>query len=200
MKDCYRGEPFHVTTSTGVNGIYVWDGLGNPVGLLVDFSSNVFSYDYDPYGVQVLKAGGTGNGAAQNPYAFKAGINDRASGLVKFGYRWYNPVTGTWTQQDTLDTPLDPGNANRYGFAALDPINNSDPTGRVLDPYCSSSVGCYTVDGQNTFYSGGPTISPEQQYAVGSCFAGTVGLIVLPAPPITVGFGAVFALGCFGGL
>lgn len=198
--DPSTGQALMLTTSTGVNGIYVWDGIGNPVGLLVDFSSNVFSYEYDPYGAQVLREGGTGNGAAQNPYAFKAGINDRASGLVKFGFRWYNPVTGTWTQQDTLDSPLDPGNANRYGFAALDPINNSDPTGRALDPYCSSSVGCYTVDGQDTFYSGGPTISPEQQYAVGSCFAGTVGLIVLPAPPITVGFGAVFALGCFGGL
>jgi RHS repeat-associated protein len=128
--DPVTGQALMLTTSTGVNGIYVWDGLGNPVGLLVDFSSNVFTYEYDPYGVQVLKAGGTGNGAAQNPYAFKAGINDRASGLVKFGFRWYNPVTGTWTQQDTLDSPLDPGNANRYGFAALDPINLSDPTGR----------------------------------------------------------------------
>jgi len=41
-------------------------------------------------------------------------------------------VTGTWTQQDTLDTPLDPGNANRYGFAGGDPINNSDPTGKEI--------------------------------------------------------------------
>lgn len=49
---------------------------------------------------------------------------------MKFGFRWYNPVTGTWTQQDTLDTPLDPGNANRYVFAGGDPINNSDPSGR----------------------------------------------------------------------
>ena len=127
--DPVTGQALMLTTSTGVNGIYVWDGIGNPVGLLVDFSSNVFSYEYDPYGAQVLKAGGTGNGAAQNPYAFKAGINDRASGLVKFGFRWYNPVTGTWTQQDTLDSPLDPGNGNRYGFAAMDPINHFDPTG-----------------------------------------------------------------------
>jgi RHS repeat-associated protein len=138
--DPVTGQALMLTTSTGVNGIYVWDGLGNPVGLLVDFSSNVFSYEYDPYGVQVLKAGGTGNGAAQNPYAFKAGINDRASGLVKFGYRWYNPVTGTWTQQDTLDSPLDPGNGNRYGFAAMDPINLSDPTGSI-------STGCAVLGG-----------------------------------------------------
>ena len=88
-----------------------------------------FAYKYDPWGVQTLTAGGTGNGAGQNPYAFHAGIKDPGSGLVKFGLRWYNPTTGTWTQQDTLDAPLDPANANRYAYAGDDPINNLDPSG-----------------------------------------------------------------------
>lgn len=35
------------------------------------------------------------------------------------------------TQQDTLDVPLNPENANRYGFAGGDPVKNSDPTGRL---------------------------------------------------------------------
>jgi len=65
------------------------------------------------------------------PYAFHAGIKDPGSGLVKFGLRWYNPITGTWTQQDTLDSPLDPANANRYAYAGDDPINNSDPRGTL---------------------------------------------------------------------
>ncbi|MBG6215563.1 YD repeat-containing protein, partial [Cryobacterium sp. CAN_C3] len=92
--DPITGQALMLTTSADIDGIYVWDGLGNPVGLLVDFASNVFSYSYDPYGTQVLTAGGTGNGSAQNPYSFKAGIQDRASGLVKFGIRWYNATTG----------------------------------------------------------------------------------------------------------
>nr|WP_255461406.1 RHS repeat-associated core domain-containing protein [Glaciihabitans sp. INWT7] len=74
-----------------------------------------------------VTAGGTGNGAPQNPYAFHAGIKDPGSGLVKFGLRWYNPVTGTWTQQDTLDSPVDPANANRYAYAGDDPINGTAP-------------------------------------------------------------------------
>ena len=51
---------------------------------------------------------------------------------MKFGIRWYNPTTGTWTQQDTLDSPLDPHNANRYAYAANDPINNTDPAGQTV--------------------------------------------------------------------
>ncbi|MCY7403684.1 MAG: hypothetical protein LH475_03480 [Cryobacterium sp.] len=90
--DPITGQALMLTTSTGISGIYVWDGLGNPVGLIVDFASNVFSYSYDPYGAQVLTAGGTGNGSAQNPYTFKAGIQDWAaagisdSGISGFVY------------------------------------------------------------------------------------------------------------------
>ncbi|WP_443027279.1 RHS repeat-associated core domain-containing protein [Sphingomonas sp. LR61] len=72
--------------------------------------------------------------ASSNPFTFKAGIDDIATGLVKFGQRWYNPYIGAWTQQDTLDSPLDPSNGNRYAYAASDPINQQDPTGRVCSP------------------------------------------------------------------
>ncbi|WP_345075406.1 RHS repeat-associated core domain-containing protein, partial [Paeniglutamicibacter cryotolerans] len=61
----------------------------------------------------------------------KDGTQDRTTGWVKYGARWYNPAIGRWTQQDTLDAPLDPANANRYAYAANDPINNADPLGLV---------------------------------------------------------------------
>ncbi|WP_354576844.1 RHS repeat-associated core domain-containing protein, partial [Frigoribacterium sp. UYMn621] len=77
----------------------------------------------------------------QNPYAFHSGIKDPGSGLVKFGLRWYNPTTGTWTQQDTLDAPLDPANANRYAYAGDDPINNLDPAGtNLIGLSCASEI------------------------------------------------------------
>ena len=118
-------------TSADQAYMLVFDGTDNPVGLLTNSATVSFAYKYDPWGVQTLTAGGTGNGAGQNPYAFHAGIKDPSSGLVKFGLRWYNPTTGTWTQQDTLDNPLDPANANRYAYAGDDPINNLDPSGRL---------------------------------------------------------------------
>ena len=113
----------------------VFDGTENPVGLLTNSATVSFAYKYDPWGVQTLTAGGTGNGAGQNPYAFHAGIKDPGSGMVKFGQRWYNPTTGTSTQQDTLDNPLDPANANRYAYAGDDPINNLDPSEALSSTY-----------------------------------------------------------------
>jgi len=126
--DPTTGQASMLTTSSDIACLYVYDGLDNPVGLITDFATNVVTSSFDPYGVGTLT--GSGNGAAQNPYSFHSGIQDRASGLVKFGIRWYNPVTGTWTQQDTLDAPLDPANGNRYVFVGGDPINGLDPTGQ----------------------------------------------------------------------
>ena len=138
--DPTTGQPLGIVTSADQACMLVFDGTENPVGLLSNSATVSFAYKYDPWGVQTLTAGGTGNGAGQNPYAFHAGIKDPGSGLVKFGLRWYNPITGTWTQQDTLDNPLDPANANRYAYAGDDPINGSDPTGRYLSQCQSQAI------------------------------------------------------------
>ncbi|WP_298662619.1 RHS repeat-associated core domain-containing protein [uncultured Leifsonia sp.] len=167
------------------------DGIGNPVGLITDFALSSYTYTFDPYGAANLTAGGTGNGAAQNPYLFKAGIQDRATGLVKFGLRWYNPVTGTWTQQDTLDTPLDPANANRYAYAGGDPVNGSDPSGRIGAALLAKLIAAAFAGGSLlTVLSGSNLVS----YVAGSAIEFACDAIVGGA---TAGVGLVVgAIGC----
>ena len=75
-------------TSADQACMLVFDGTENPVGLLTNSATVSFAYKFDPWRVQTLTAGGTGNGPGQNPYAFHAGIKDPGSGLVKFGQRW----------------------------------------------------------------------------------------------------------------
>lgn len=97
---------------------------------------------------------------------------------MKFGLRWYEPTTGTWTQQDTLDAPLDPGNANRYGFAGGDPVNQNDPTGRALSGNCSAGLAvagiglALTAAAAAPFTAGGSLLLFGA--GVGSAFAGGV--------------------------
>lgn len=130
VNDAKTGEPIALSTPSGQLGQYAYDGSGNPFGLLTD-SPAAFGKSVDPYGTQTVTYDGGGDALPSNPFAFKAGIEDIHTGLVKFGQRRYNPYLGSWTQQDTLDSPLDPSNGNRYAYAASDPINGSDPTGRV---------------------------------------------------------------------
>ena len=138
--DPVTGQPLMLRTSSGKQSLYVYDGTGNPAALLTSDNYQAFAYSYDPYGVPTLTSNSGGSGVPQNPYLFKGGIQDRTTGWVHYGARWYNPGTGRWTQQDTLDAPLDPANANRYAYAGDDPINNLDPTGRYLSQCQSQAI------------------------------------------------------------
>ena len=110
-------------------------------------------------------------GAGQNPYAFHAGIKDPGSRLIKFGQRWNNPNTGTWTQQDTLDHPLDPANTNRYGYGGDDPINGMDPSGQFRQ-----TEECYVA-------------------AAGAIFSTVLAVIAIATAPVTLGGGFAIAAG-----
>jgi RHS repeat-associated protein len=85
---------------------------------------------YDPYGVPIVTAGENSMVDDQNPYTFAgAGVYMRLTQWIHYGNPYYSVITGTFTQQDTLDAPLNPQNANRYAFAGGDPVNNVDPRG-----------------------------------------------------------------------
>lgn len=127
--DPVTGAPLLLRTPSGMQSMYIYDGTGNPIMLITSAAVIATAYKFDPYGAAAVTVDNNGNGVKYNPYTFKGGLQDRTTGWVKYGQRWYDPTTGRFTQQDTLDTPLDPGNANRYAYAGGDPINNLDPIG-----------------------------------------------------------------------
>ena len=138
------GVPVMLQVNTSLTCLYLYDSIGNPIALANSANTLTFSVRYDPYGaVTRLDAKGGTGGWLDNPYTFHGGVQDRATGNIKFGQRFYNPTTGTWTQQDPINAPLDPHNANRYQYAADNPINYTDPTGRDAwtDGLASLSLG-----------------------------------------------------------
>ncbi|EQD68592.1 YD repeat-containing protein, partial [mine drainage metagenome] len=62
------------------------------------------------------------------PFGFAGGLYDADTGLVHFGARDYDPVTGRWTTRDPLG--FAGGDTNLYGYVLQDPINLEDPSGR----------------------------------------------------------------------
>jgi RHS repeat-associated protein len=109
--------PVRTTTSAGTF-YYLYDGEQNVIGLVDSAGTRQATYTYDPYGNTTA----SGTAAAANPFRYAGGYQD-ASGLYHFGARYYDPITGRWTQLDP--TSQDPG----YVYAGDDPINRSDLSG-----------------------------------------------------------------------
>ncbi|PZF60222.1 hypothetical protein DEI92_07590 [Curtobacterium sp. MCBD17_034] len=88
-----------------------WTGSGTPVGVLSDDGQRAYTVSFDPYGNRTVVSGGASPWFEYLPFGYKSGIRITGDGLVKFGLRWYLPVAGGWTQEDTLD-PSTPATRN----------------------------------------------------------------------------------------
>ena len=133
-----------VTATTTNQYYYYLDGLGSVLGLINKSGGVAVTFTYDPYGNTTSTGGPNTALAASNAFRYASGYLDTATGLYKYGARYYQPTLGRWTQQDTLNIIGDPANGNRYTYTGDDPINNIDPTGRFLgigDPFgCAFAI------------------------------------------------------------
>ena len=67
------------------------------------------------------------NPAFRVPIGFAGGLYDPDTGLVRFGYRDYDPDTGRFTALDPLGNAG--GDSDWYGYCLDDPVNLADPEG-----------------------------------------------------------------------
>ena len=112
----------------GVNHYYyLTDALGSIAAVITGDGLTVGDrYGYDAYGNTTYHSG-----TIANPWGFAGGYTD-ATGLIKFGTRYYDPTTARWTQVDPLSVP---GAACAYTYAGDNPVNNTDPSGQ----FCASA-------------------------------------------------------------
>jgi RHS repeat-associated protein len=86
-------------SNTGTNYFASYDGNGNITGLINGLNESVSGrYEYSPFG-EIIRA--TGPMAKANPYRFSTKFRDDESGLVYYGYRYYNPMQGRWIGRDS---------------------------------------------------------------------------------------------------
>jgi RHS repeat-associated protein len=148
-----------VSLRTGTSSYYyLFDGMGSVIGLVDTTGTKVNSYSYDPYGEQLTATEGI-----SNPWRYAAGQFDTATGLTKFGVRYYNAAEGRFTQRDPSHKDLD------YAYAEDNPINRTDPTGLCGFDSFSDFGDC--VD----------SVVGDTQHVVNGIISGVVGAIVLGA-------------------
>lgn len=101
-----------------------YDGNGNLLALLNHNSGGVdAAYEYGPFGEAVRSSGIY---ADENPFRFSTKFADQETGLLYYGYRYYQPQTGRWMSRDPLG---EEGGVNLYSFVSNSPIDYIDPTG-----------------------------------------------------------------------
>lgn len=117
-----------VKNAAGTAHFAGYDGNGN-VALLVDGATGAASaaYEHGPFG-EPLRA--TGPLARQNPFRFSTKFTDEETGLLYYGFRYYQPATGRWLGRDPIE---ELGGLNLYGFTENDPLSAFDILGKKTE-------------------------------------------------------------------
>jgi len=117
---------------------------------LVDTSGAVVkSVEYDAFGQVVSDS----NPGLETYVGFAGGLQDRDTGLVRFGFRDYLPDVGRWTARDPIG--IVGGGWETYVYVFNNPVNFLDPNGlevRATYDYTTGVISVVDLDtGEFTF-------------------------------------------------
>ena len=102
---------------------YHADGNGNVTCLINEKQAVVARYVYEPFG-NVLSM--SGSLADLNLYRFSSKEAHPVTGLVYYGFRFYDPNLQRWVNRDPV---AETGGFNLYGFVGNNPLALNDPLG-----------------------------------------------------------------------
>ena len=115
------------------------DYIGTPRVVSDANGTAVKSLEYDGFG-RVLS---DSNPTFDLPIGFAGGVVDKVTGLMRFGFRDYDPEAGRWTARDPV--LFDGHQGNLYVYASNNPIQLVDPWG-LFSFDASGCVGvCFGV-------------------------------------------------------
>jgi RHS repeat-associated protein len=110
-------------TKGGATYYLSYDQVGS-LKVVADASGNVVKrIDYDSFGNIINDT----NPGFAVPFSFAGGLHDRDTGLIRFGYRDYDPDIGRWTAKDPIG--FEAGDLNFYSYVQNNPGNSVDPSG-----------------------------------------------------------------------
>ena len=118
----------------------ITDHLGSP-RLIVQTDGEgagtiVFRREYDAWGeIEVESFDDPG----EIPFGFAGGLYDEDTGLVRFGFRDYDPEIGRWTAKDPIG--FAGGDTNLYGYVGNEPVGRVDRWGLQSGSGCDPTLG-----------------------------------------------------------
>jgi RHS repeat-associated protein len=135
------GSPTKNKEQRTTNGFH-YDSNGNVILLTNAKAQETARYSYDAFG-KTLTA--TGPAAEQNRYQFSTKPVEEKSGLVYYGYRWYDPLTGRWPSRDPIG---ERGGVNLFAFVGNGSVGKTDRLGLALTKaQCDTAIQLGTQGG-----------------------------------------------------
>jgi RHS repeat-associated protein len=101
-----------------------FDGNGNIIAWTATNGDTLQRIDHDPFGNIVTREGVAGFEAPA--WGFSTKYQDRETGLIYFGYRFYDPETGRWLSRDPIG---ENGGPNIYAACGNNTVNVTDLLG-----------------------------------------------------------------------
>ena len=142
-----------------------FDGNGNISAWVAENGSLLARMDYSPFGQLIAQYKFTQTGddtLTRLPFGFSTKYTDKETGLLYYGFRYYDPVTGRWRSEDPIG---ELGGLNLHGFVGNDGMNRMDyigmaweevpgtikPTGKWILTQEALNVHSATLTGWTTF-------------------------------------------------
>lgn len=150
-----------------------YDGNGNVMGWVENepgYTLPLWRMEYDPYGkllvedpVRVARhqkhrtLGIEEKWLHRPPVGFSTKYEDAETGLLYYGYRYYNPELGRWLNRDPI---WERGGINLYGMVSNDPVNKVDVLGLAETTMPAKPPNCivklrqmHGPDGARTYHT-----------------------------------------------
>ncbi len=122
-------------TSSASTAYPSYDGNGNVMGYYdATNGTSVAEFEYGPFG-ELIRA--TGSKVDEFNFRFSTKYEDAETGLLYYGYRYYDPVTGRWLSRDPIG---EEGGPNLYGFVYNSPEQFYDILGGLPDSFFPSFI------------------------------------------------------------
>ena len=129
-----EGKPFLLRLNGKTDYFYLYNGLGDVVGLIDSSNKVVVRYQYNSWGKVTSSEDTSGVSLATlNPFCYRKYVYDSETGLYCLGSRYYDPEVGRFVNADDFETltyQMDSVQGkNLYQYCFNNPINMQDEDG-----------------------------------------------------------------------
>jgi len=160
MRFEYADGRMPVAMSKNASTYYLtFDQVGSFKAVADSAGNVVKSIEYDSFGNIINDS----NPNFEIPFAFAGGLHDRDTGLIRFGFRDYDPDIGRWTAKDPI--LFAGGDTDLYGYCLNDPVNLVDSLGLSFE---SSDIISAGIAAMTTSMKVGGLIAAGTAQAIGA--------------------------------